>query len=307
MSYKVATADLALAEIASRQHGAISTRQLSEAGIDKHAVSYRVRIGRLYRIHQGVYAVGHSSLSDEARWMAAVLACGRPTPTTGAEVTTILARWGVALSHRSAACLWRLLAPKEAPVDVSIPSEGGRGRRSGIRLHRARSLRPADVTLRGGIPVTTPARTIADLRQSVRESKRLISPRELRHAIRQAEVAGLPVGSEGIGRTRSDLERDFLRLCRRHRLQTPEINVRVGSYLVDFFWRGSRLIVETDGYRYHRGEAAFQDDHRREFELKALGYEVVRLSEQQVKEESDRIAKYLRGRVEAWAAPHPDL
>jgi Protein of unknown function (DUF559) len=112
------------------------------------------------------------------------------------------------------------------------------------------------VTLRSGIPVTTPARTIADLHRVVskRDKAGLISPRELRRAVRQAEVLGLPLGDEvASDRTRSDLERDFLRLCSRHDLPTPEVNVRIGSYLVDFLWRKQRLVVETDGYSSHRG------------------------------------------------------
>lgn len=80
-------------------------------------------------------------------------------------------------------------------------------------------------------------------------------------------------------RTRSDLESDFIELCRRHRLPPPEVNVRVGAYLADFLWRERRLIVETDFYLYHRGRVAFQDDRGRDLELRQLGYEVVRLSE----------------------------
>ncbi len=101
---------------------------------------------------------------------------------------------------------------------------------------------------------------------------------------------GLPIG-EGSGRdrTRSDLERDFLRLCRRHALPLPEVNVRIGGYLVDFLWRQRRFVVETDSYLYHRGKAAFQDDRSRDFELRRLGFEVIRLSEQQINEEPDRV------------------
>jgi very-short-patch-repair endonuclease len=136
--------------------------------------------------------------------------------------------------------------------------------------------------------VTKPAQTIVDLRGCV-------SPRELRRAIRQANVLGLPIGPEtGRDRTRSDLERDFLRLCRRHRLPLPEVNVRVGRHLVDFLWRDRLLAVETDGYRYHRGRQAFEDDRVRDIELRAHGYEVIRLSETQVAEEPQSVAEVLR-------------
>jgi very-short-patch-repair endonuclease len=144
------------------------------------------------------------------------------------------------------------------------------------------------VTRRYGIPVTKPVQTIIDLRRTV-------SPKELRRAIRQANVLGLPIGSEASrDRTRSDLEQDFLRLCKRHCLPTPEVNVRIGPHLVDFLWRDRRLIVETDGYGYHRGRQAFRDDRVRDLDLRRRGFEVVRLSEEQVGAEPERVAEVLR-------------
>jgi very-short-patch-repair endonuclease len=280
-----------MAAHASRRHGVVSVDQLRAAGLTKHDVLHRVRTGRLHRIHRGVYAVGHRALSREGLWIAAVLAVGR-APTQAGE---ILKRWGAAVSHRSAAELWGLLQLREGPVDVSILGDGGRRRRVGIRIHRSVSFLPADVTLRSGIPVTTPARTIADLRRAVtaRRAGALLE-RELRRAIREAEVLGLPIGEvPGRDRSRSDLEGDFLEICRRHRLPRPDVNVRVGRDLVDFLWRDHRLIVETDGYIYHRGRVAFEDDRDRDLRLRGLGFDVIRISEKQIDEEARRVAETL--------------
>jgi very-short-patch-repair endonuclease len=152
-----------------------------------------------------------------------------------------------------------------------------------------------DVTLHRGIPVTTPERTIADLRQAISTHLRgAITARELRKAIRQANVLGLPIGAESAkDRTRSDLERDFLRLCRRYGVPRPQVNVPIGPYLVDFLWVDKRLVVETDSYLYHRGEVAFQDDHHRDLDLRRRGYDVIRLSEQQIDEEPSQVAETL--------------
>jgi very-short-patch-repair endonuclease len=177
-----------------------------------------------------------------------------------------------------------LLDPHKGSVDVSVPTTGGRRRRAGIRIHRRASLRPESVTLRRNIPVTTVAQTLDDLRRSV-------SPAQLRRAIRQAEVLGLRTdGDEASESTRSELEDLFLRLCRRHRLPRPEVNVRIGRYEVDFLWREQRLIVETDGYRYHRGAQAFEDDRERDLELHSLGYDVRRFSYSQVTAAPQRVA-----------------
>lgn len=140
--------------------------------------------------------------------------------------------------------------------------------------------------------MTTPARTIADLRGAGSEGRSwAFSPRELRKAIRQAGVLGLPIGDEGDDRTRSDLERAFLLLCRRHRLPRPEVNVRVGPYLVDFLWRERRVVVETDSYLYHRGKVAFQDDRARDLDLKRRGFEALRFSEREVNEQPEMTAE----------------
>jgi hypothetical protein len=157
------------------------------------------------------------------------------------------------LSHMSAAALWGLLKPIDGPVDVSIPTRAGRRGRLGIRVHRPASLFPGQVTRRRGVPVTTPARTIEDLKGEA-------PPHLVRRATRQAELAKYRLGPRIKGdRTRSDLERDFLTLCRRHGIPAPEVNVKVGRWTVDFLWRAEGIAVETDFYGYHRGRVAFQD------------------------------------------------
>jgi very-short-patch-repair endonuclease len=137
--------------------------------------------------------------------------------------------------------------------------------------------------------VATPARTIDDLRRALPSDR-------LNAAIRQAEVLGLPIGDQVIATdlSRSELERRFLRLCRRHRLPTPEVNVRVGPFIVDFLWRDQRLIVETDGYRFHRGRSAFEEDRARDVELKLRGYEVLRFMYRQVVGDASQVARTAR-------------
>lgn len=274
MREESALAEMQVARIAARQHGVIAATQLYAAAIDKSAISRRVRAGRLHRIHLGVYAVGHAALSPERRWMAAVLACGP----------------GAVLSHMSAAALWNLLRPENGPVDVSLPSNSGRSRRQGIRIHRCPSLAAAPsltevgdaiplTTIRNGIPVTSVARTIRDLEAT--------APSYLvRRATRQAQLAGIRVDARAAARTRgtrSDLELDFLDFCDRHGLPQPEANVPIGRWTVDFLWRRERLAVETDFYDTHRGSVAFEDDHQRDLDLRRLGYRVRRYTGAQLR------------------------
>ena len=113
-------------------------------------------------------------------------------------------------------------------------------------------------------------------------------------------MLGLPIDpSDARVRTRSDLEADFLRLCRHHRLPLPEVNVRIGPNLVDFLWGEKRLVVETDSYLYHRGEVAFQEDRARDLDLMRRGFEVLRLSERQLDEEPAQVAEVLTAKLAA--------
>jgi very-short-patch-repair endonuclease len=256
-----ANPDWIVARIAGRQHGVVSFQQLIAAGLDPSGIWRRVRAGRLHRIHRGVYAVGHKNLSHQGWWMAAVLACGD----------------GAVLSHRSAGMHWGMLNAVNGPVDITVPTRAGRARRKGIRVHRSTSLTPKAVTIRRGIPTTTPGRTIHDLR-------RVLDRDELQAAIAQAEIARLPIGNlPGFLHepTRSELERRFLRLCTRHGLPKPEVNVRIGSYEVDFLWREEKVVVETDGWATHGTRSAFKTDRARDAELKALGHEVMRFTYRQ--------------------------
>jgi very-short-patch-repair endonuclease len=267
-----ATGDGAIAAIAGRQHGVVTIAQLRAAGLSGAAVTRRIKAGRLHRIHRGVYAVGHPGLSREGQYMAAVLACGD----------------GAVLSHGSAAALWELLRPEDEPVHVSLPSPSGRRRRSGIVVHRT-TFAPSELTRRAEIPVTTPSRTILDLR-------RTHEPYLVRRATRQAQLARYKLDPRiRADRTRSDLERDFHAFVRRHRLPPAEINVRLGRHTVDFLWRSRRLVVETDSYEYHQGSVAFEDDHSRDLALRRLGFTVFRYTGRQLEAEPESVADDVRG------------
>jgi hypothetical protein len=129
-----------------------------------------------------------------------------------------------------------------------------------------------------------PARTLADL-------ARVASPAEVRRATRAAEKRGLPLEAGRVAeRTESDLERDFLAICRRYGVPEPEANVSIARYRVDFLWRASRLVIETDGYVYHRGRQAMRDDNDRDLELELLGYRVVRIDDSRIADDPAGVA-----------------
>jgi Transcriptional regulator, AbiEi antitoxin len=159
------TWDRSIANLAGRQHGVVSRRQLRGLGFSEDRIKGRIRRGQLHVVHRGVYAVGFRPTSGEARRMAAVLACGP----------------GAVLSHRSAACHWGLRPAFGGSTEVTR-TKGWRAP-VGITVHRA--LLPTDErTVVDGIPVTTMPRTILDLAA-------VVSRRQLERTLNEVEVRGL--------------------------------------------------------------------------------------------------------------------
>ena len=143
--------DLEIAALAGRQHGVAARAQLVEAGLTRREIQDWLAAGRLWRLHRGVYAVGHRVLRVEGHWMAAVLACGK----------------GAALSHQTAPAVWELRRVGSGVIHVTVPGDPGRKRREGIRLHRSVTLSRADRDHGARLPVTTVARTIIDLARTL--------------------------------------------------------------------------------------------------------------------------------------------
>lgn len=257
-----------MARLARGDHGVLTTAELLACGLTHAGIHRRARAGRLHRLHHGVYAVGHAALSREARWLAAVKACGP----------------GAVLSHQCAAELWELSPRCPGPTHVTVPYAKNPRADARISVHRSRTLGASDVTRRNHIPVTTPIRTLRDL-------KRVLPREQWEAAIDKARARGFRL-DDGIDEapTRSPLERKFLQLCRRHRIPAPKVNVRVGRFVVDFLWPESRLIVEVDGYEYHGARASFEADRARDAELALRGYRVVRFTYRQVTGEPERVA-----------------
>jgi very-short-patch-repair endonuclease len=291
--------DVEIAALADRQHGVVGLSQLRELGLSARAVQHRAARGRLHRIHRAVYAVGRSRLTGRGHWMAAVLACGPKA----------------ALSHRSAAGLWGLRQDNRRKSDVSLSSPSARPKHA-IEVHRSVTLTPEDLTTVDAVPCTTVARTLVDLGD-------LVNRRAVETAVEQADVlqlfdlraidaaierAGPKRGTgillsvlehlDGPTLTASELEEAFLALCRDARLPTPEVNVWLtlgdGSAVkVDFLWRPERLVVETDGHRFHRTRQSRERDTRRDVLLRLAGFEPVRFTGRQVVFEKEWVTRTL--------------
>lgn len=260
-----------LARIAGASHGVVTRGMLLDAGITLDEIETRLRNGALLREHRGVYRVGHRAPNREARYFAAVLACGR----------------GAVLSGVAAAHLLGLVGGAAPRPEVTTPTER---RVPGVTTRRARSgLRPGDAMRVRGIPVTSAARTLVDLARVLdgEQLARACHEAGIRHGTTPRHVEAALAGrtnSPGAGTLRrilsgdervtlSTLERRFLERLAAAELPLPQTNRLVGGRRVDCRWPERRLTVELDGYRYHSSRHAWEQDRRREREARARGDE----------------------------------
>jgi len=90
-----------------------------------------------------------------------------------------------------------------------------------------------------------------------------------------------------------ELERLFLPLALGVGLPLPETKIWLNGYEVDFFWPELRLVVETDGLRYHRTPSAQARDLKRDQAHTAAGYTRLRFAHWQVKYEPAYVKRIL--------------
>jgi very-short-patch-repair endonuclease len=214
------------------------------------------------------------------------------------------------------------LAHQRSPLTDITAATGRQGarRREGIYIHRGR-LHPEDHAVRGGLPVTTVARTLFDLAE-------FVSLRRLESAWEEADRLNLlqlktveQVCERGYGRralkpirrllaearapliTRSPLEDVFAAFCRKHRLPMPSFNTTVLGFEVDALWPAQLLAAELDSWEFHRHRAAFERDRARDTALQAAGYRTIRITDRRMNNEAPTLASELRTLLRPRASP----
>jgi very-short-patch-repair endonuclease len=175
-------------------------------------------------------------------------------------------------------------------------------------------LDPVDFTRHDGVPVTTVARTLLDLAAAA-------SPRELARVVdrserlelfdlvaveevlsraksrRGAAALGAAVAAWRPRQTRSELEDRFQEVLTAAALTPPQVNVLLtgerAQHEVDVLWLQERLVVQLDGFIYHRTRRDRERDAARDADLELAGYRVVRLTWDEVTLHADRTVRRL--------------
>jgi predicted transcriptional regulator of viral defense system len=282
-----------LGELARRQHGVVSIRQLQQLlGYSRVAVRRLVESGHLHRLGNGVYAVGHSNLSPHGECLAAVLAVGP----------------GALLSHYSAGWLWGLWAGSPQSIHVTTIVSRHHRTPKGIARHRARNLDDVDRAMVDGIPVTSVARTLLDLAWMLRSDQiaRVLARAEdlklldldaihaviernrghhgakrLRHAL---AIYERPIWA------RSEFERRFVEHLVAFGLPRPATGWNEVGHELDVYWPELDFGIELDTWETHGTRHAFERDHERDLDFAFAEVETIRVSDHQFRREPDAIA-----------------
>jgi very-short-patch-repair endonuclease len=214
----------------------------------------------------GIYLYGHTA-APELAWETAALLATAPA--------------GV-LSHHTVLHLDGLL-PRPDTIHVSVPTR--RRRQARLVPHTGAVGAPERRTVRG-LAATTTERALRDVAS-------LLDPDTLERLTNEAEARGLIEARPGPGITRREAERRLKHLLRRAGLRPTGTNVHVESHEVDVLFAPQRLIVEVDGYAFHRTRRAFEKDRRRDADLVAAGYRTIRVTWTQLTAEPERVAARL--------------
>lgn len=270
--------------LAGRQRGVVHRDQLLLADVSRHAIAHRLRNGWLHTLHRDVYLVGRPRIEPFGRELAAVL------HFKGFAI----------VSHASAAALFDLAEPPTVPA-LTIVGRDAHSRPT-CTVRRATRLHRDDITVRHGLPVTSPARTLLDRAKTLppeeleSEFAQLLRRRLVARADVNAAIDRAPHKS-GVARlralasstraqsptlTRSHYERKLKRLLKAADLPPPRVNDRVLGHEVDFHWPQHKLIVEFDGFAFHADRKSFENDRLRDQKLIAAGYRVIRITARQL-------------------------
>lgn len=267
--------ELRLLERANLHEGLLDLDDLADLGLTQSAIHARAEACRLNRVYDGVYAFGHTALTDKGQWLAALWTCGEQD---------VLSHFTAGAYHR-----WRI---PYADDRIHLSTLAETRSRDDLRVHRVKTLTALDWFEEGEYRVTTVPRTLVDLAdlltwdafRALADSLKVLDIELLRRAQERAP------GRVGRGRvtrlieaddahTRSEFERRFLRFCRAHGLPRPDdLNVRVAGHEADCLYRSRRrLVIELDGRGYHERRSQMRADRRRDFDYQVKGCLILRL------------------------------
>jgi hypothetical protein len=301
-----------LLRLAEGQYSLVTRGQALTCGMSSDEIDGAVTRGLLVRVYRAIFRVGGSPVTWRQRVLALVFAAGVHA----------------AASHRAAAALWRFPGFREDWVEVVRPWKRNRKPGRLVGLHESTFLPPHHITAIDGIPVTTVDRTLFDLAG-------VVSRKRLERAVANAVNAGQTTiaklekvfaetarrgrrGSKAMRKllsdigqgyvpTESELEDLVLAVLEVAGLPLPKKQRNVGGSTtpigrVDFLYAATKLVIEADSKRHHTSWLDQEADKRRDLQLTAAGFQIIRVSWQQLIEHPEEFVAAVRAVVLGVAA-----
>lgn len=134
--------------VSEAQAGYFTTAQAKQVGYSRSLVAHHAKAGAFQRVRSGVYRLTRFPASPREDLYIAWLEAGERA----------------VVSHDSALELYGLSDMLPAETHLTLPRTSSR-RRQGMRMHTT-NLDEGEIAVRDGLPVTSVARTIADVARS---------------------------------------------------------------------------------------------------------------------------------------------
>jgi hypothetical protein len=288
--------DTQVLPLAQRQHGLFTYHQVLAGGATPRMIRRRLDAGLWERRSRVVLGLAGSVRTVQQEVMAACLHVD-----------------GGIASHRAGAFLHRAAELGDPIVEVTVPY-GGATRNPFGRVHRSVDLTSHDIVTVDGIPVTSLARTAADLFTCLRLRRAVwvvegllgsgrVTIAELsdvhgRYA-RQGrpgtvDVRELLLRLDEAPPLHSELERRTRSLLVDAGLAEPGRQIPLPGWVehpahVDFAYAEHRVIIEVDGRSWHSRHSEFELDRRRDNAAQLAGWIVLRFTWRQVTQDPDYV------------------
>jgi very-short-patch-repair endonuclease len=295
-------ARIALLRLAGEQHGLFTTAQSVDHGLGPDVVRQWARTGAIRRVRRSVWAVVGAPSTPEQNVLGVVLQHGH----------------GAVVVDRTAAWLWRV--PGHLPGEPRVLRQRGEHLSHAGGSRTSTLIEPIDRTIRRGIPVTSPVRTIFDLagRQHPERTKRdlnhlmgrgLIRLPQLdaalsrlgrrgragitamRTLIAEVHEKGAPAGSNLELVVEDILDQVGFRNMER---QVPIYDEDGFVARVDFGDRARRLAIEVDSDRFHGGLVDRTLDAAKTARIEKAEWTIERITEAEVWWHRTEVATRLR-------------
>jgi very-short-patch-repair endonuclease len=271
--------DAEIAWLAGRQQWCIHRRQLLAAGIGRKGIQTRLGKGVLHPFFSDVYLWGNA----------------RPEPMSLAMGAVLHLRGDALVSGAFATWVWGMFDERPPEIEVLLIGRNAHPL-PGVVIHRTPSLDERDIRRRNGLPITAPARALIEVGATesrfLTESalamlrrKQLASDKQVREALDRVSPTRpgvqllrrlLELPAESLAATKSRYERKLRKLLKAAGLPVPLSNHRPEGIEVDLCWPEKKLIVEFDGWEFHKEK--FKSDRRRDAYLQARGWKVMRFT-----------------------------